>query len=60
MWTEVVGGIELAVGVIKGYVVECDWHGWQLTCVRENYPTVAEKLKTYEVVIEGGLIKVLT
>jgi nitrite reductase/ring-hydroxylating ferredoxin subunit len=53
-------GAPLTNGTLCEYVVECDWHGWQFDVRTGECLTVAEKLKTYEVVIEGGLIKVLT
>lgn len=52
-------GAPLADGILCGYVIECGLHGWQFDVRTGECLTVVEKLKTYEVVIEGGLIKVL-
>jgi len=51
-------GAPLAEGILCGHVIECDWHGWQFDVRSGECLTVTEKLQTYEVVIEGRLIKV--
>lgn len=52
-------GAPLADGTLCEHIIECDWHGWQFDVRTGECLTVVEKVKTYEVVIEGGLIKVL-
>ena len=52
-------GAPLAAGTLCEYTIECDWHGWQFDVRTGECLTVREKLETYEVVIEGRLIKVL-
>ena len=52
-------GAPLAAGTLCDHIIECDWHGWQFDVRTGECLTVSEKLETYEVVIEGGLIKVL-
>ena len=52
-------GAPLADGILCEHIIECDWHGWQFDVRTGECLTVVEKVKTYEVVIEGGLIKVL-
>ena len=52
-------GAPLAEGIFCGYVIECGLHGWQFDVRSGECLTVRERLKTYEVVLEGGLIKVL-
>jgi nitrite reductase/ring-hydroxylating ferredoxin subunit len=52
-------GAPLAEGILCGHVIECDWHGWQFDVRSGECLTVTEKLRTYEVIIEEGLIKVL-
>lgn len=47
-------------GFLDGAVVTCPWHGWQYD-VRsgENVFSPTAKLRTYEVVVEGELVKVV-
>ena len=52
-------GAPLANGTLCEHTIECDWHGWQFDVRTGECLTVREKLETYEVVVEGGLIKVL-
>ena len=52
-------GAPLADGTLCEHIIECDWHGWQFDVRTGECLTVSEKLETYKVVIEGGLIKVL-
>jgi len=52
-------GAPLANGILCEHVIECGWHGWQFDVRTGECLTVPEKLQTYEVVIEEGLIKVL-
>jgi nitrite reductase/ring-hydroxylating ferredoxin subunit len=52
-------GAPLSAGTLCEYVIECDWHGWQFDVRTGECLTVREKLETYEVVVEEGLIKVL-
>ena len=52
-------GAPLANGILCEHVIECGLHGWQFDVRTGDCLTVPEKLKTYEVVVEAGLIKVL-
>ena len=52
-------GAPLTEGTLCEHVIECDWHGWQFDVRTGECLTVPEKLLTYEVVVEHGLIKVL-
>lgn len=52
-------GAPLAAGILCGHVIECDRHGWQFDVRSGECLTVPEKIKTYEVVIEDGLVKIL-
>jgi nitrite reductase/ring-hydroxylating ferredoxin subunit len=52
-------GAPLAEGTLCDHVIECEWHGWQFDVRTGECLTVPEKLETYEVVIDGGLIKIL-
>lgn len=52
-------GAPLAGGILCEYVIECDWHGWQFDVRTGECLTVPEKLETYEVVVEEGLVKIL-
>jgi 3-phenylpropionate/trans-cinnamate dioxygenase ferredoxin subunit len=52
-------GAPLADGILCEHLIECGLHGWQFDVRTGDCLTVKEKLETYEVVVEGGLIKVL-
>jgi naphthalene 1,2-dioxygenase system ferredoxin subunit len=52
-------GARLADGILCDHVIECQLHGWQFDVRTGECLTVTERLKTYEVVVEEGLIKVL-
>ncbi len=52
-------GAPLVEGTVCGDVVECEWHGWQFDLRTGECLTVTEKIQTYEVVIEEGLLKIL-
>lgn len=52
-------GAPLAAGKLCDHVIECEWHGWQFDVRTGQCLTVNEKISTYAVVIEEGLIKVL-
>lgn len=53
-------GAPLANGILCEHVIECEWHGWQFDVRTGECLTVTEKLETYEVVVEEGVIKILT
>ena len=42
-----------------GHIIECGWHGWQFDVRSGECLTVRETLKTFEVVVEEGLVKVI-
>jgi nitrite reductase/ring-hydroxylating ferredoxin subunit len=52
-------GAPLSEGIICGHTVECGWHGWQFDVRSGECLTVRETLKTYEVVVEQGLVKII-
>jgi nitrite reductase/ring-hydroxylating ferredoxin subunit len=52
-------GAPLAEGILCEHVIECNWHGWQFDVRTGDCLTVPEKLKTYEVFVEDGAIKIL-
>jgi naphthalene 1,2-dioxygenase system ferredoxin subunit len=52
-------GARLADGILCEHVIECELHGWQFDVRTGECLTVTEKLRTYEVFVEGGLIKIL-
>lgn len=52
-------GAPLSEGSVCGHVVECGLHGWEFD-VRTGYClTVADRVKTYRLQIEDGLVKVM-
>jgi len=51
-------GAPLSDGLLCGHVVECSLHGWQFDVRTGECLTVPERIKTYKVVCEGGVLKV--
>lgn len=52
-------GAPLAEGTLCNHVIECDWHGWQFDVRTGECLTVTESIETYEVFVEGGLLKIM-
>jgi nitrite reductase/ring-hydroxylating ferredoxin subunit len=52
-------GALLSEGALCGHVVECGWHGWQFDVRNGQCLTLQEKLRTYEVFVEDGWVKVI-
>jgi 3-phenylpropionate/trans-cinnamate dioxygenase ferredoxin subunit len=52
-------GAALAEGTLCEHVIECEWHGWQFDVRTGECLTVAERIETYEVVVEEGVIKII-
>ncbi|HLN97740.1 MAG TPA: non-heme iron oxygenase ferredoxin subunit [Pyrinomonadaceae bacterium] len=52
-------GAPLTAGILCDHVIECEWHGWQFDVRTGECLTVPDKLETYEVVIEDGIVKVI-
>ena len=52
-------GAPLAEGTLCEHVIECDWHGWQFDVRTGECLTVPEKVLTYEVVVEGDMVRIL-
>ena len=51
-------GAPLHEGVLCGHIIECGLHGWQFDVRSGECLTVTEKIRTYEVRTENGLIMV--
>ena len=51
-------GALLSEGALCGHMIECWWHGWQFDVRSGECLTVREKIKTYRVWVEEGLVKV--
>jgi nitrite reductase (NADH) small subunit len=51
-------GAPLTEGMLCGHIVECGWHGWQFDVRSGECLTVRERIKTYGVKIEEGVVKV--
>jgi nitrite reductase/ring-hydroxylating ferredoxin subunit len=51
-------GAPLSEGSLCGHIVECAWHGWQFDVRTGECMTVKDKLRTYKVIAEEGVIKV--
>jgi nitrite reductase/ring-hydroxylating ferredoxin subunit len=52
-------GAPLANGILCGHVIECDWHGWQFDVRTGECLTVHERIETYEVFVEDGVIRIV-
>lgn len=52
-------GAPLGDGILCQHVVECDLHGWEFDVRTGECLTVDERIATYPVVIEDGLVKIL-
>jgi nitrite reductase/ring-hydroxylating ferredoxin subunit len=53
-------GASLSEGILCGHIVECGWHGWQFDVRTGECLTVVEKIRTFKVRTEEGLVKVET
>jgi 3-phenylpropionate/trans-cinnamate dioxygenase ferredoxin component len=51
-------GAPLSEGMLCGHVIECALHGWQFDVRSGECLTVVERIKSYRVKIEEGLIKI--
>ena len=51
-------GALLSEGTLCGHVIECGLHGWQFDVRSGECLTVDEKIKTYRVRIDEGLVKI--
>ncbi len=52
-------GAPLSEGTLCGHIVECGWHGWQFDVRNGECLTVRDRIRTYRVVVEGELIKLV-
>lgn len=52
-------GAPLSEGSVCGHVVECWLHGWEFDVRTGQCLTVADKIKTYEVRVENGVVSVI-
>ena len=52
-------GAPLSEGTLCGHVIECGLHGWQFDVRSGECLTVPDRLRTYEVLVEAGLIKII-
>jgi len=51
-------GALLSEGALCGHIVECGWHGWQFDVRSGECLTVKERIRTYRVWIEDGVVKI--
>ena len=51
-------GAPLSEGIVCGRVVECGLHGWQFDLPSGECLTVEEKIETYKVTAEDGVVRV--
>jgi naphthalene 1,2-dioxygenase ferredoxin component len=51
-------GARLTEGTLCGHIIECGLHGWQFDVRSGECLTVPDRIRTYPVTIEDGVIKV--
>jgi naphthalene 1,2-dioxygenase ferredoxin component len=51
-------GARLSDGILCGHIIECYLHGWQFDVRSGECFTVSERIETYRVIVEDGLIKI--
>jgi nitrite reductase/ring-hydroxylating ferredoxin subunit len=51
-------GARLTEGALCGHVIECGLHGWQFDVRSGECLTVPDRIKSYRVRVEEGLVKV--
>jgi nitrite reductase/ring-hydroxylating ferredoxin subunit len=51
-------GAALSEGVLCGHVIECGLHGWQFDVRTGECLTVSDRIKTYSLKIEDGIVSV--
>ncbi|HEV2835567.1 MAG TPA: Rieske 2Fe-2S domain-containing protein [Pyrinomonadaceae bacterium] len=51
-------GALLSEGALCGHIIECGLHGWQFDVRSGECLTVQEKIRTFKVKIEEGLVKI--
>jgi len=51
-------GARLTEGALCGHVIECGLHGWQFDVRSGECLTVPDRIRTYRVRVEEGLVKV--
>jgi nitrite reductase/ring-hydroxylating ferredoxin subunit len=51
-------GAPLSEGTVCGHVVECGLHGWQFDVRTGECLTVRERIRSYAVRVEDGLVRV--
>src|SRR5215470_12582541 len=52
-------GAPLSEGNLCGHVIECWLHGWEFDVRTGDCLTVADKIKTYPLKIEDGLVSIV-
>lgn len=51
-------GASLSEGALCGHIIECGLHGWQFDVRSGECLTVKEKIRTFRMRVEDGLVKV--
>ena len=52
-------GARLTEGALCGHVIECGLHGWQFDVRSGECLTVPDRIKTYPILVEADLIKIV-
>ena len=48
----------LSDGLILGHIVECGWHGWRFDVRTGECLTVTEKIRTFSMRVDNGMLMV--
>ena len=51
-------GAPLSEGLLCDHIIECSLHGWQFDVRTGECLTVPERIRTYKVVNENGIVKI--
>jgi nitrite reductase/ring-hydroxylating ferredoxin subunit len=51
-------GAPLSDGAVSGHIVECGWHGWRFDVRTGECLTVTEKIRTFSVKVDQGMLLV--
>jgi nitrite reductase/ring-hydroxylating ferredoxin subunit len=52
-------GAPLSDGDLRGHTIECGWHGWQFDVRTGECLTVPDRIRTVEVTVEDGMVRVV-
>jgi nitrite reductase/ring-hydroxylating ferredoxin subunit len=51
-------GAAMSDGALFGHIIECGWHGWQFDVRTGECLTVKERIQTFRVMVQEGMVVV--